>query len=487
MELRDYLRILRKGWILIVALSLFGAAAAAGYSALQTPVFSSSAKVFVSTQSMGTTAELVQGSSFTVQRVKTYSDLAVTPIVLGPVIRSLGINVTEATLAKSITASAPLDTSIIEITVTNIDAALASDIANSAANSLATVVQSIEVSAAAAAQSPVKLTLIQRATIAEKPVSPNIPLNILLGLLIGLAIGIGIAVLRDTMDTRIRGAKDIEALTDLPLLGGIAFDPKAKLRPLIVHVDPQSPRAEAFRALRTNLQFLDADRDKRGFVITSTVPSEGKSTTAANLAIALADTGKNVLIVEADLRNPKVTQYLDIEGAVGLTDVLIGRAELQDVIQKWGKNKLYVLPAGQIPPNPSELLGSVAMNNIITKLEEAFDVVLYDCPPLLPVTDASILAKRVGGVILIVAAGRAQKSHLASVISGLDNVGAHISGLVLTMIPTKGPNAYGYGQYGYGYGYGAANGYGQYGYGQSAPKRGFRRKERKQSNAGSGA
>jgi capsular exopolysaccharide synthesis family protein len=484
LELRDYLRILRKGWILIVTLSLIGAAAAAGYSALQSPVYSSTSKVFVSTQTAGTTAELVQGSSFTVQRVKTYSDLVLTPIVLQPVTQELGIDLSEAALARSISASAPLDTSIIEITVTNVDAALASDIANSTASSLAKVVESIEVSGAADAVSPVKLTLVQRAIISEKPVSPNVPLNIILGFLIGLAMGIGVAVLRDTLDTRIRGADDVEAITDLPLLGGISFDPKAKLRPLIVHADPQSPRAEAFRALRTNLQFLDADRDKRGFVVTSTVPSEGKSTTTANLAIALADTGKNVLIVEADLRNPKITEYLDIEGAAGLTDVLIGRAELQDVIQKWGKDKLYVLPAGQIPPNPSELLGSVAMHNVVTRLEEAFDVVLYDCPPLLPVTDASILAKRVGGVILIVAAGRAQKSHLSSVISGLENVGAHISGLVLTMIPTKGPNAYGYGQYGYGYG---QYGYGQYGYGKSAPKKVSRGERRKLSESTTGA
>ena len=458
-----------------MAFCLVGASAAAGYSVLQKPVYSSTAKVVVSTLSAGTTAELVQGSSFTVQRVKTYSDLATTPIVLEPVIRSLGLNVSASTLAKSVTVSAPLDTSIIQISATSSDPALASDIANSTANNLATAVASIEISSSVGAVSLVKLTLIQRATVSDKPVSPNVPLNIVLGLLIGLAVGIGIAVLRDTLDTHIRGAHDIDAITDLPILGGISYDPNARVRPLIVHADPQSPRAEAFRALRTNLQFLDTDREKRGFVVTSTVPGEGKSTTTANLAIALADAGKNVLIVEADLRSPKLGLYMDIESAAGLTDVLIGRAELQDVIQKWGKDKLYVLPAGQIPPNPSELLGSVAMSNIVTRLEEAFDVVLYDCPPLLPVTDASILAKRVGGVILIVAAGRAHKSHLSSVISGLGNVGAHISGIVLTMIPTKGPNAYGYGQYGYGQ-------YGNepYGYGQNASKPDSRRKQRKQ-------
>jgi capsular exopolysaccharide synthesis family protein len=221
-----------------------------------------------------------------------------------------------------------------------------------------------------------------------------------------------------------------------------------------VHVDPRSPRAESFRTLRTNLQYLDVGRADRSFVITSSIESEGKSTTGANLAIALADTGARVLLVDADLRRPKIADYMGLEGAVGLTDVLIGRAELKDVIQPWGRNKLYVLPAGHVPPNPSELLGSARMVHYIAEFNTAFDVVIYDAPPLLPVTDAAILAKGVGGAIIIVAAGRTHKNQLKGAISALDNVGAPVSGLVLTMLPTKGPDAYGYGRYGYGYGYG---------------------------------
>jgi capsular exopolysaccharide synthesis family protein len=201
------------------------------------------------------------------------------------------------------------------------------------------------------------------------------------------------------------------------------------------------------------LQFLDADRTDRSFVITSSIESEGKSTTSANLAIALADTGSRVLLVDADLRRPKIANYLGLEGAVGLTDILIGRAELQDVIQPWGRAKLFVLPAGHIPPNPSELLGSARMEHIIAEFNRAFDVVIFDTPPLLPVTDAAILAKKVGGAIIVVAAGLAHKNQLKGAVTALENVGAPISGLVLTMLPTTGPDAYGYGRYGYGYGY----------------------------------
>lgn len=454
-DLRDYIRILRKSWVLIVLMTLVAVGAAATFSILQQPMFSATSKVFVSTQVSGTTSDLAQGSSFSVQRVKTYSDLVTTPLVLLPLIDSLKLDVTADELAKTITASAPLDTSIIEITVLDTDPVRAADIANAASDSLTAVVQQIETPVTAGAVSPVKLTRAQEATVPAAPVSPNVPLNIALGALVGLALGIGLAVLRETLDTRVRTERDVESVTDVAILGGIVFDPKAQERPLIVHVDPRSPRAESFRTLRTNLQFLDVGRTERSFVITSSIESEGKSTTGANLAIALADAGASVLLVDADLRRPKVHDYMGIDGTVGLTDLLVGRAELEDVVQSWGKGRLFVLPAGQVPPNPSELLGSARMSHFIGEFNKTFDVVIFDAPPLLPVTDAAILAKSVGGAIIVVASGRTHKNQLKGAIAALDNVGAPISGLVLTMLPTKGPDAYGYGRYGYGYGYGA--------------------------------
>jgi succinoglycan biosynthesis transport protein ExoP len=454
-ELRDYIRILRKSWVLIAVLLFVGIGTASGYSILQTPKYSSSAKVFVSTSGGSTVADLQQGNAFTQQRVKTYADLVTTPIVLLPVIAELELDVSSSELAGMVTASAPLDTTLIEITVVNVDAALSAQIATSVSESLTLAVEGIETSTSDAANvSPVKLTLVQHAEVPQAPVSPNIPLNIALGALIGLALGVGLAVLRETLDNRIRNERDVELITDVPILGGIVFDAKAPERPLIVHDDPRSPRAESFRTLRTNLQFLDVGRANRSFVITSSIQSEGKSTTAANLAIALSDTGARVLLVDADLRRPKVHEYLGLEGAVGLTDLLIGRAEPEDVIQPWGKGDLFVLPAGKIPPNPSELLGSDALVKLIGEFNRAFDVVLFDAAPLLPVTDAAILARTVGGTIVVCAAGRTHKNQLKGAFTALSNVDAPVSGVVLTMLPTKGPDAYGYGRYGYGHGYG---------------------------------
>jgi capsular exopolysaccharide synthesis family protein len=203
------------------------------------------------------------------------------------------------------------------------------------------------------------------------------------------------------------------------------------------------------------LQFVDIE-GARSFVVTSSIEREGKSTTATNLAITMADAGMRVLLIDADLPRPKVAQYLDVEGAVGLTDVLIGRATLGDTVQRWGRAQLHVLPAGMVPPNPSELLGSKAMQRLIETVEKEFDAVIIDAPPLLPVTDAAILAKRVGGVILVVAAGYARKQQVGGALAALQNVDVRPSGIVLTMLPVKGPDAYGYGHYGYGYGYGYA-------------------------------
>jgi len=454
-ELRDYLRVLRKYWVLIVALSLLGVALAATYSLIKTPEYSSSAKVFVSTQSSDNVQELAQGNTFTQQRVKTYADLVTTPIVLLPVIGSLQLNITSPQLAAQVTASAPLDTTLIEITVMSPDPVLAAEIANTTAESLTNVVSKIE-TPEDGASSPVKLTLVQEADVPNVPVSPNVPLNIALGLLVGLALGVGFAVLKETLDTRIRNERDVEGVTDIPLMGGIAWDPKAKQRPLIVQADPKSPRAESFRSLRTNLQFLDVTDQPRSYVITSSIQSEGKSTTAANLAIALADAGHKVVLIDADLRRPKLANYFDIEGAVGLSDVLIRRATLDDTMQPWGRGLLQILPAGAIPPNPSELLGSVVMQKLIRGLEQQFDYVLIDAPPLLPVTDGALLARHTGGALVVVAAGRTHKNQLKGAIESLAHVNASIAGLVMTMVPTKGPDAYGYARYGYGAGYGYA-------------------------------
>lgn len=454
MELSDYIRVLRKNWLIIVVATLVGLGAAAGYSLTRTPLYEARASVVVSTQSSGSVQEISQGSTFTQQRVATYVNVATTPLVLDPVIRDLRLDMTADTLAKSVGVSSTLNTTFITIAVTDADPVQAADIANAVAAQLPLAVQEIEPSTDGA--SPVRLTTASTALPTNVPVSPNVPLNLALGALIGLAVGIGIAVLRTVLDTRIRTIRDVNQITDRPILGAIPFDSKAGDRPIIIQADPYNTRSESFRALRTNLQFIEMDGG-HSFVITSSIPSEGKSTTTVNLAIALADAGKRVALIDTDLRKPKVAEYLGIEGGAGLTDVLIGRAKVGDVMLPWGKRPLFVLPAGKVPPNPSELLGSRQMAQLLEAISRDFDVVLLDAPPLLPVTDAAILSRETSAAILVVAAGRTTTGQLTAALTALETVDAKVGGIVMSMVPTRGPDAYGYG---YGYGYG---GYGTYG------------------------
>ncbi|WP_426517627.1 polysaccharide biosynthesis tyrosine autokinase [Diaminobutyricibacter sp. McL0618] len=451
MELRDYLRILHKNWILIAVSALLGVAVAAGYSLMLTPKYQATTELYVSVRAAdaGATTDLVQGTTFARQAVTSYVSVVNSATVLDRVIDDLDLKVTSAQLGAKVSATSPLNTVLIDITVTDEDPQRAAKIANSVGQNTAYIVTN-KLEKPTGGSSLVNIQTIQPAVTPTKPSSPNVPLNIILGLLIGLAVGIAASLLRSVLDTRIHSSHDIEGVTDAPILGAISFDPDAKKRPLIVHADPRNPRAESFRSLRTNLQFVNIGNGPRSYVITSSVPSEGKSTTAANLAISLAETGARVALVDGDLRLPRLAEYMGIEGAVGLTDVLIGRAPLTDVLQKWGRGELYVLPAGRIPPNPSELLGSNAMSKLLHSLTSEFDYVLIDTPPLLLVTDAAVVSKLTGGAIIAAASGMTKKNELSAAVRALDHIGSRLVGIVVTMLPVKGPDSYGYGVYGYG-------------------------------------
>ncbi len=452
MELRDYVRILHKSWVLILASLLFGLGVAAGYSIVIAPKYQAATELYVSVRSgdAAATGDLVQGTNFARQAVTSYVDVVDSAIVLDRVIEQLALDTTSRELATQVQATSPLNTVLIEIVVTDGDPVAAAEIANAVGTNFAEVVVNDLEKPEGDAASLVKIETIQPATVPAAPSSPNVPLNLVLGGLVGLVLGVGIAVLRSVLDTRIHSLHDIAQVTDRPLLGGIALDPGARARPLIVHDDPRNPRAESFRSLRTNLQFVNIEGGPRSFVVSSAGPGEGKSTTTANLAISLAETGASVALIDGDLRMPKIAEYLAIEGGVGLTDVLIGRAELSDVLQKWGRGRLFVLPSGRIPPNPSELLGSAAMANLLATLTERFDYVLIDAPPLLLVTDAAVVSKLAGGAILVAASGATKKHELAGAVRALESIGSRLLGIVVTMLPTRGPDSYGYGNYTYG-------------------------------------
>nr|WP_216851632.1 polysaccharide biosynthesis tyrosine autokinase [Herbiconiux sp. VKM Ac-2851] len=454
--MNDYIWVLRKGWIYIVVGLLLGVAVGSALVIASIPKYSAAAKVFVSVQSTDTASagELVSGNSYAQQKVRSYLDLVSTPSVLEPVIQELGLATTPSELASQITATSAANTVIIDISVVDTDPNRAADIANATASSFETVIVDDLEKPLGGGPSLVKVQTVQPAISPSRPFSPNLAQNIALGAALGLIIGTGAAILRSVLDTRVHGRHDVEAVTDVPILGGTTFDADSVAHPLIVHADPRSPRAESFRGLRTNLRFVNVNGDQRAFVITSSVSGEGKSTTAANLALALAETGARVVLIDADLRLPRLADYMGIEGTVGLTDVLIGRVPLADVLQRWGEKELFILPAGDVPPNPSELLGSDAMVELLAALNEQVDYVLLDSPPLLPVTDAAVLSSLTAGAIVVAAAGKVRKAQLTAAIRNLNQTDSKVIGVVVTMLPSKGPDSYGGTEYSY-YGNGA--------------------------------
>lgn len=448
MELSDYFRILRRNWVLVAGITLLGVLVSAAVSLSVPATYTSKTQLFVAIQSSGSVSELQQGNTFSQARVQSYVKTAATPVVLQPAIDSLGLPTTPAELAAKITASSDLDTVLINISAADASPVQSAAIAQAVANSLIDAVDRLE-RPSQGGTSPVRLSIITPATAPTAPSAPNTKFNLMLGLLLGTALGLGAAILRSALDTKIRGESDVRRVTDASILGGLAYDADAEKKSLLTQVPPQSPRAESFRQIRTNLQFAHVSHSSKTVLVTSSVPGEGKSTTAINMAIAIAQAGQRVALVDADLRRPMVGDYLGLERAAGLTTVLVGNGELDELIQPWGNDELYVLTSGKIPPNPSELLGSDAMKAVIARLEEDFDSVIIDAPPLLPVTDASVLAQRVGGVVLVVGSQQVKASDLEKSLSALEMVEAELLGVVLNKLPSKGPDAYAYTYYSY--------------------------------------
>lgn len=447
MGLADYLGVLRKYWMTITVCTAAVVVLAVVVTVLATPRYQATSQVFVSVRGgEDSVSALVAGRNFSAEQVTSYTEMVTSPRVLDPVIEELGLADTPASLASRVSADRPKGTVLINIAAEDTSPSVAAGVANGVASSLARVVPELETEEGSNS-SPVEISTIREATIPAAPVSPRPALNIVLGLLAGLVLGIGIAVVRDLLDTRMRTVADVETITGASVIGTIPFEEHTSSQPLIVSESPQSPRAEAFRRLRTNLQFLEVGSSSRCFVVVSALPGEGKSTTSINLAITLADAGQRVVIVDGDLRRPSVSRYLGLEGSVGLTTVLIGRVGLEDAVQPWGTDNLHVLPSGQIPPNPSELLGSAQMVRTIEQLTQEYDVVLIDSAPLLPVTDGAILAKMTGGAILVVGAGVAHKAHVTEAAGALRTVDADLVGTVLNRSEVAERSTYRYRYY----------------------------------------
>jgi capsular exopolysaccharide synthesis family protein len=259
---------------------------------------------------------------------------------------------------------------------------------------------------------------------------------------LGGIIGLGIALLLELRDQTLRSEDDLIAAGAGPVLGTVPFDRLVESAPLLVEASRHSSFAEAFRQLRTNLQFVDVEHRVQVLVVTSSVPGEGKSVTCSNLALSLAAAGRQVLLIEADLRLPRISHYFGIDRSVGLTDVLIGRASLEEVVRPIPGTSLTVLPSGHAPPNPSELLGSDSMRAVLAELRNQYDVIVVDTPPLLPVADGAVAAAWADGVVLLVRTAKTPRQQVTLSLRSLSSVGARLVGSVMTMAPQGAGSRY---------------------------------------------
>lgn len=410
---------------------------------LTTPLYQASTRLFVSTTSGSSVSDIYQGNRFSQERVISYSELLTGATLAQRTIDKLGLDMAATDLQEHVKANSKLDTVLINVDVLDESPVRARDIANTLSDEFVAMVRELETPENGAAPDA-RVIVEQRASIPLNPVVPKATRNIAVGLALGLLLGIGLAVLTDMLDNTVKDRKTVEEITGTGLVGSVPLDKERRKTAAISFDSDNSAIAEAFRKLRTNLQFLAVDNPPRVIVVTSSTPSEGKSTTAINIALALAEAEHNVVLVDGDMRRPTLHKYLDLVQPVGFSTVLSGQATLDDALQKTRFPGLTVLTSGAIPPNPSELLGSQSAKKLLSEMRSKFDYVVVDSTPLLAVTDAAILAANSDGVLVMARFGQTKRDQLTHAVGSLQDVGAKVLGAVFTMTPMRGGATYSY-------------------------------------------
>lgn len=301
------------------------------------------------------------------------------------------------------------------------------------------------------------IRVLEKAEVPEAPVSPNLPVNLAIGLVLGLGLGTGTIFLIDALDTTIKSEEDISRYTERPVLAMLPRLNEDVLEGLeaigdspadtITHTAPKSSFAEAIKTLRTNLTFMAPDSPPSSLLITSPGPQEGKTLTSTNLAIAMAQAGHETLLVDTDLRRPRIHKAVGVDKEPGLSSAVTGSTQLDDILQQSMTDGLSILTSGEVPPNPSELLQSESFEEIHEQLTEKFDRVIYDSPPLAAVSDALILSQLVDGVLLITQFGSTRRETLRRGLEQLYGIGAPLLGAVINDLAPERPG------YGYDYSY----------------------------------
>jgi capsular exopolysaccharide synthesis family protein len=439
-KLADVLRILRTQWITAAASFILVTGAAAVAALLTPPTYAASTTLFV-TVPMGDGRGVIdayEAGLFSHQRVASYMELLTSEKVARRTIKALNLDTTPDDLAAELTVATKPDTVLIFLSVKDRSASRAAQIANELSSQFVQVIAELETPSFP--QQPVaQVVVTQSAVVPDHRVAPNRKLYVELGMVVGALLGFGLAALRDHLDRTVKTPSQVEELTGATVLGLIPdVGKRSGDRALLPNAD--ATMLEAYRTLRTNVKFLDGEGSPRSFVMTSPGSNEGTTSVAVNMAYVLAKDDKSVALLEGNFRSPSLSQYLRLNATKGhtkkrdhpgLSDILARRNELGASVQQSHSHGVAVITAGPPPPHPTELLGSVDAQVVLNQLQAQFDYVIIDAPPVLPFTDATLLAKEANGAILVVRAGKTKCEEVAAAAAKLTAVNARLLGVVV--------------------------------------------------------
>ena len=419
MTLRDYGTIAKRWWWLVLVGCVLGGLCAYAITSRMTREYRADAMLLVN-QSQNSSPVTYQDILGSQQLTKTYAELVTSNLNLQDAVTSLkSQGITLRDLQKSVSASTETGTQLVHVYAESPDPKQAATIANTVAHSFVDYVHKAQL-AGGQASNQANLNTVFVAETAESPhsaVRPTVTLNLILGVVLGLIVAVSAVAIVEYLNDDIDSREEVERLS-LPFLGSIlqARVPKGaerhSWRPSIIHDEPNAPLAESFRQVQANLAFALSTTAMKTLVVTSAGVGEGKTTTAANLAEVLAESSKRVLLIDGDLRKPDAHRYFDLPNESGMTSAFLVDECAAASFTKQVTDHLSVLTCGPIPPNPSELLNSTKMSAIIENLEQQFDLIIVDSPPLLVLADASIWSGLADGILLVARMGKTRRSAL---------------------------------------------------------------------------
>lgn len=429
--------IVRRRLLPLLLCLLAGLAGGLWHGHSQSKVYQSSARVFMNIPTAQTTLEALQGVQLSGQLLDSYANIVTSRTAAEQVRNQLGWSDSVGSILHRLSAATEPNTLIITISAKDHNPNNAMLLAEASANVLNSTVQNLETNRDVS--SAVQARIIDHAVLPTSPISPRPTRDLILGLILGLLAGVALAAALDALDRSIKLPSEADRLLGAPGLGGVPRFRSGRIP--VLAGEKSGPAAEAYRSIRTAVRFINVDEPPRTLVVSSPRDGEGKTTTAINLALALAQSGDRVVLVDADLRGPSVAKKLRRKAELGLTDILTG-ATTTDAALCTYRPQLDVLFSGPTPPNPSELLGSQRMAAVIEQLASEYDYVIFDAPPVLPVTDAVVLSTQVDGTLLVLRHGRTNRAAAAEAARRLGAVDANLVGYVFNALAGREPEAY---------------------------------------------